>query len=224
MGFTTLAFVLIVPLIVIAYYICPDRMRPVFLLLISLLFGYSFLPGVLLPLCIISIVTYALGIMLGRIRNKKPVLITGIVLILLMMIFSRSNYTFWPAIGVSYYSLQAISYLADIYKGTLQPETNLVYFSLYISFFPRFLSGPIERAGDFLPQIREVRKRPSYEMLKRASVIILCRPYHIWRIFIREHCSRKPIWYIFLYIFLFSPGFCQVQLKEREIFCLKSGK
>lgn len=187
MGFTTLAFVLIVPLIVIAYYICPDRMRPVFLLLISLLFGYSFLPGVLLPLCIISIVTYALGIMLGRIRNKKPVLITGIVLILLMMIFSRSNYTFWPAIGVSYYSLQAISYLADIYKGTLQAETNLIYFSLYISFFPRFLSGPIERAEDFLPQIREVRKIPSYEMLKRASVIILWGYFE--KLVVADHAS-----------------------------------
>lgn len=187
MGFTTLAFVLIVPLIVIAYYICPDRMRPVFLLLISLLFCYSFLPGVLLPLCIISIVTYALGIMLGRIRNKKPVLIAGIVLILLMMIFSRSNYTFWPAIGVSYYSLQAISYLADIYKGTLQAETNLLYFSLYISFFPRFLSGPIERAGDFLPQIREVRKIPSYEMLKRASVITLWGYFE--KLVVADHAS-----------------------------------
>lgn len=188
MGFTTLAFVLIVPLIVIAYYICPDRMRPVFLLLISLLFGYSFLPGVLLPLCIISIVTYALGIIISsRTRNKLLIFITGIGIIVLLMIFSRLNYTFWPAIGVSYYSLQAISYLTDIYKGTLQAETNLIYFSLYISFFPRFLSGPIERAGDFLPQIREARKIPSYEMLKRASVIILWGYFE--KLVVADHAS-----------------------------------
>jgi D-alanyl-lipoteichoic acid acyltransferase DltB (MBOAT superfamily) len=58
------------------------------------------------------------------------------------------------SIGVSYFVFQAISYLIDIYLEIEKPESHLGYFTLYLAFFPKLLQGPIERAGDLLPQLR----------------------------------------------------------------------
>jgi D-alanyl-lipoteichoic acid acyltransferase DltB (MBOAT superfamily) len=58
------------------------------------------------------------------------------------------------AIGVSYYVFQAISYLVDIYLEIEKPEHHFGYFALYLAFFPKLLQGPIERAGDLIPQLK----------------------------------------------------------------------
>ena len=58
------------------------------------------------------------------------------------------------AIGVSYFVFQAISYLIDVYWRLQEPERHPGIFALYLSFFPKLLQGPIERAGDLLPQLR----------------------------------------------------------------------
>jgi alginate O-acetyltransferase complex protein AlgI len=58
------------------------------------------------------------------------------------------------AIGVSYYVFQAISYLFDIYLEIEKPERHFGYLALYLSFFPKLLQGPIERAGDLIPQLK----------------------------------------------------------------------
>ena len=58
------------------------------------------------------------------------------------------------AIGVSYYVFQAISYLVDIYLEIEKPERHFGYFALYLAFFPKLLQGPIERAGDLIPQLK----------------------------------------------------------------------
>lgn len=58
------------------------------------------------------------------------------------------------SIGVSYFVFQALSYLIDVYLEVEEPERHLGYFALYLAFFPKLLQGPIERAGDLLPQLR----------------------------------------------------------------------
>ncbi|HTP57310.1 MAG TPA: hypothetical protein VMM82_00240, partial [Spirochaetia bacterium] len=57
-------------------------------------------------------------------------------------------------VGVSYFTLQSISYLADIYLGRIPPEPHLGRLALFLGFFPKLLQGPIERGGDLLPQLR----------------------------------------------------------------------
>ena len=52
---------------------------------------------------------------------------------------------FLVPIGISYYTLQVISYLMDIYRGTIQAERNLAKVALYLSFFPQIMEGPISR-------------------------------------------------------------------------------
>lgn len=58
-------------------------------------------------------------------------------------------------VGVSFFTFQSMSYTIDIYKGNLEPENNFVDFLFFVSFFPQLVAGPIVRAKDFLPQIKE---------------------------------------------------------------------
>jgi len=60
-------------------------------------------------------------------------------------------------IGISFYTFHGLSYVIDIYKDRIKPERNFVDYSLFVSFFPLLVAGPIERATHLLPQI--VRKR-----------------------------------------------------------------
>lgn len=57
------------------------------------------------------------------------------------------------SLGVSYYTLQAISYLVDVRYGVVGAERHLGRFALHLSFFPKLLQGPIERAPGLLPQL-----------------------------------------------------------------------
>lgn len=58
-------------------------------------------------------------------------------------------------IGISFYILQALSYTMDVYRKKVLPERNFFRYALFVSFFPQILSGPIERASHFLPQLRK---------------------------------------------------------------------
>ncbi|MFA6375899.1 MAG: MBOAT family O-acyltransferase [Candidatus Paceibacterota bacterium] len=58
-------------------------------------------------------------------------------------------------IGLSFYTFQGISYLVDVYRSAVNPETSLKYFSLYKSAFPQLVAGPIERANHLLPQLKK---------------------------------------------------------------------
>ena len=58
-------------------------------------------------------------------------------------------------IGISFYSFQSISYIIDIYRGSLTPSKTLREYAFFVAFFPTLVAGPILRAKQFLPQLRE---------------------------------------------------------------------
>jgi len=58
-------------------------------------------------------------------------------------------------IGISFYTFQTIGYTVDVYRGVLSPSKSFREFALFVSFFPQLVAGPIIRAKDFLPQLRE---------------------------------------------------------------------
>ncbi len=60
-------------------------------------------------------------------------------------------------VGVSFYTFQAISYTAEVYRGTLQPTRRLLDFALMVAFFPQLVAGPIERARVLLEQVQKPR-------------------------------------------------------------------
>ena len=58
-------------------------------------------------------------------------------------------------VGISFYTFQAVSYTIDFYRGKIDGERNFIRFAAFVSLFPRLLAGPIERAGNMLPQFAE---------------------------------------------------------------------
>ena len=58
-------------------------------------------------------------------------------------------------VGISFYTFQTLSYTIDVYRGNLTPSKSLKEFALFVAFFPQLVAGPILRASQFLPQIRE---------------------------------------------------------------------
>ncbi len=61
-------------------------------------------------------------------------------------------------IGISFYTFHGLSYVIDIYKDRIKPERNFVDYSLFVSFFPLLVAGPIERATHLLPQLLKKRE------------------------------------------------------------------
>jgi D-alanyl-lipoteichoic acid acyltransferase DltB (MBOAT superfamily) len=65
-------------------------------------------------------------------------------------------------LGISFFTLQAISYIIDTYRGVPRPEKHLGRFALFMAFFPHLTAGPIARANHLLPQFYEPHS-PNYE-------------------------------------------------------------
>lgn len=60
-------------------------------------------------------------------------------------------------VGISFYTFHGLSYVIDIYKNRIKAERNFIDYSVFVSFFPLLVAGPIERATHLLPQIKTKR-------------------------------------------------------------------
>ncbi|HMS65295.1 MAG TPA: MBOAT family O-acyltransferase [Ignavibacteria bacterium] len=60
-------------------------------------------------------------------------------------------------VGISFYTFHGLSYVIDLYNDRIKPERNFVNYSVFVSFFPLLVAGPIERATHLLPQIIKAR-------------------------------------------------------------------
>lgn len=96
----------------------------------------------------------------GEIREKtKVIYIAGIIGLIggwLLLHDTVIDNIIFP-LGMSFYTFQAIGYLTDVYWQEQRAERNWVDFLIYMLFFMKFLSGPIERGGDLLPQLKDPR-------------------------------------------------------------------
>lgn len=67
-------------------------------------------------------------------------------------------------VGISFYTFQTLSYTIDVYRGKMKPWGSLLDFSLFVTFFPQLVAGPIVRASHFLPQCVEPRRADVRQM------------------------------------------------------------
>lgn len=127
----------------------------------------------ILLLCITAI-TYAAGRRLAVGRHKKLVLYTAIGLLLATLAYFRYAAALSTALaaliggnvslvalmplGISFYSLQAISYMLEINAGRIPANYTFKHVALYLSFLLKLPAGPIERPATFLPQILQPRR------------------------------------------------------------------
>jgi D-alanyl-lipoteichoic acid acyltransferase DltB (MBOAT superfamily) len=171
MIFNSLQYFLFLPIVFLAFYLVADRYRWLVLLIASYVFYGSFkAPQLLIALALVTAVSFSCGAWLGRAERegrRKLIFWLGTAACVLILAAMKCtplllastgiplpNETLLIFIGVSYFSFQAISYLADVYMEIQEPERHVGYHALSLAFFPKLLQGPIERAGDLLPQLK----------------------------------------------------------------------
>lgn len=82
------------------------------------------------------------------------------------------NYSILLPVGISFYTLQAIGYLLDVWRGEIYAEKNFLRYGLFLSFFPQLVAGPIERSKNLLVQLGSPKKF-SYEYFRQGILIML---------------------------------------------------
>ena len=75
-------------------------------------------------------------------------------------------------VGISFYTFHGLSYVIDIYKEKIKPERNFIDYSVFVSFFPLLVAGPIERATHLLPQIQRKREFDSAKAIDGLRQIL----------------------------------------------------
>lgn len=175
MVFSSLIFIFIfLPLVLVSYYIAPRRLRNTVILLASLLF-YAWGEPTYIILIIISILINYLGALLIRVhiknKDKSKFIFITLLLIDISILFFFKYYGFAIEclgsiigldlkvksislpLGISFYTFQQISYIADIYMQKVKPERNLIDFATYIAMFPQLIAGPIVKYDDIHKQL-----------------------------------------------------------------------
>jgi alginate O-acetyltransferase complex protein AlgI len=156
------------PTFLLLYFAAPIAARNAVLLVASLLF-YAFGSGVLAWILVTSILlnhAAARVIAAGPPGLRGPVFAAAVVLNLLPLLyykyFAFSVQTLWAAglpipvdaaliagialpIGISFYTFQGISYIADVYRGAVPPARSTLEFGMYHTLFPQLVAGPIVR-------------------------------------------------------------------------------
>jgi D-alanyl-lipoteichoic acid acyltransferase DltB (MBOAT superfamily) len=75
-------------------------------------------------------------------------------------------------VGISFYTFHGLSYVIDIYKRRITAEKNVVTYSLFVSYFPLLVAGPIERATHLLPQLKRERRFDSGKAIDGLQQIV----------------------------------------------------
>jgi D-alanyl-lipoteichoic acid acyltransferase DltB (MBOAT superfamily) len=162
MLFPSLPFLVFFPSFFLLYWYVFDRRLAAqnFLVLAGSYFFYAWWDWRFLFLLIgSSLLNYALGLLMGRTaRAGYQRLLVGIGLLqgLGCLLYFKYFNPFLP-LGISFYTFKTISYLLDIRRGKIAPERNWTVFLSYVAFFPCITSGPIDRAGTLIPQLKVKR-------------------------------------------------------------------
>ncbi|MCR5672552.1 MAG: hypothetical protein K6F87_02420 [Lachnospiraceae bacterium] len=182
MLFNSISFIILFPLTVLVYFLIPKRFRFVWLLVVSYAFYFAQSKSFVLLLVASTLITYVTGIALAAFDGKtvKKLLVACSATLQLSTLFvfkyldltlelcgSGLRFNLMLPLGISFYTFQAVSYIVDVYKDPEKCEGNILKLALYLSFFLSIVSGPINRAGDILPQLSPARDM-SYEDTKRG--------------------------------------------------------
>ena len=193
---TSAAFAGFTLIVLLIYYLLPLRGQNVWLLLASYLFIITWAWPFAVVLFAMTLVNYLLGRRLGaQPGQQRRLLWLGIAFNVIALLHFKNAAFYVPQLqawvarlipvpqtpalqfllplGVSYYTLQAISYLVDVSRGLLPASASLVDFSLYMAYFPKLVAGPIERARSFLPKLAQPRLVDNALLARSLTLIVV---------------------------------------------------
>lgn len=183
LSIVTLGFYVVFAVFFAVYWLIRGNSAQKWLLLAA---SYAFYAAIDWRFCLIllavSVVAYDVGRRLGKAelaRTRKALLIAGVMFSVLVLVVFRHFGFFWPEaarlledvgfsadsvtmklllpVGVSFYVFKVISYLIDVYRDKTLACFKPLDLLVYVAFFPQLLSGPIDRATTFLPQLGRER-------------------------------------------------------------------
>jgi D-alanyl-lipoteichoic acid acyltransferase DltB (MBOAT superfamily) len=163
MSFISPTFLACLVPFVFLYYLVSSRWRPLVLVATAAVFYTAVSPWWSLLLAVETGVVFAVGRAMARPDRRRAALLTGgVVSLLAVLAFFKVAPSLHGSalaslalpLGISYYTFKLLSYLIEIYWGKLEPERDPIAFAAYVSFLPQLPTGPIQRPGDFLKQLR----------------------------------------------------------------------
>ena len=184
MPFNSFNFWLVFPLIFSFYWLIPSKYasyKKWYLIFISYLLYMNWKPAFALVLFWVTCATFfGAKVLFGNEKKKSRHLIWLFSLMSLFPLLAFKYYNFinenvtlgleqiglhfalpglnWAVpIGISFFTFQAVGYLFDVYYKRIQPEKSFADYVLFVSFFPQVTSGPISKASELLPQIKNPR-------------------------------------------------------------------
>lgn len=199
MLFNTVQYLVFLPFVIFVYYVLPKRVRYLWLLAASYYFymQWNKMYAILLFLC--TVVTYVGSMVIEKqkryaTKSAKICLLvclffcfgilgfykyTGFAVGWLNILFAHvrpgvhvQGFDILLPVGISFYTLQALGYLIDVYKGEIYAEKNFFRYALFVSFFPQLVAGPIERSKNLLVQLHECQKF-NFENFKKGMLLVI---------------------------------------------------
>lgn len=174
MQFSSFIFLCFFPIVVAGFWLVPGSWKKFWLLVTSIVFIMGASVYAVAILFLITAFSFIFGWLLGgnveKGKDNRFLLWSGIICCLLPLILMKYHdflpdiwgdgiwkeriYSLTAPVGISFYTLQAIGYLIDVYRGEEKAELNPFYYILYMSYFPKFISGPLMGTKDFFNQIK----------------------------------------------------------------------
>ncbi|MCG6533993.1 MAG: hypothetical protein L7F78_04745, partial [Syntrophales bacterium LBB04] len=167
MSFQSIEYLVFLIVLTLIYYSVNGEYKWIVLLAGSIFFIFSHLQLSFLFVLVMILIDYYLAKVLISSRRKPIIFYSGISLNILFLLFYRISFSFGQnnmnsflimPIGLSFVIFTMLSYLIDVKRGNLNPESNIAKLSLYFLYFPKLVQGPIERGNKFLSQITTDKK------------------------------------------------------------------
>ena len=196
MLFNSFEFLIFFPVVTALYFLLPQRLRWLHLLVASCIFYMAFIPIYILILAFTIVIDYIAGILIEDARGarRKAFLLMSLVAnIGMLAVFKYYNFfsrnvtelAHWLGvdyalpllaialpIGLSFHTFQAMSYTIEVYRGNQQAERHFGIYALYVMFYPQLVAGPIERPQNLLHQFYE-RHEFDYERVTNGLKLML---------------------------------------------------
>jgi alginate O-acetyltransferase complex protein AlgI len=190
MLFNTLGFLVFLIVVLLFYYVAPLswKQKKAMLLLASYIFYGLWNPPLILLLWISTIIDWTAGNKMAQLEDPKKrkywLLFSIFANLGFLAFFKYGNFLMenfqallslvnleytppkWDIIlpmGISFYTFQTMSYSIDIYRRSMAPAKTLLDFSLYVTFFPQLVAGPILRADELVPQFYEPKRATQHQ-------------------------------------------------------------
>ena len=173
MNFNAPEFLLFFPIVFVLHWTLPHKLRSWMLLLASWMFYFwwNLWTGLLLVGSTLVSWLCAQGIYHSKSKNQKAALLIVALVTAFgcLAVFKYANFFLSTVgltlpfsiilpVGISFYTFQTLSYVIDVYRGTVEAEPDFFSYALFVSFFPQLVAGPIERPENLLPQLKAERK------------------------------------------------------------------